>query len=235
MRYSLVSSVIAGCVTSVFADPTISTFPSSLDLSASLNPIKAAYWTGLPHHRRTPFCVSPDGTKAFLAYLDSTGKSVQIQQVDPSTFTAVGSGIVVAGYEASGLVCHNDGFALMATIDASTDTVALDGYASSQAPIVAIIRYTNGVKSWSTPVNGPGINTDTGNTASPDANGDLTYSETAGLYGAYFVVTAYNGDAKGHYGDSIQYVDSKGVRQEITGASSSFGCSHNTGNSYLPS
>jgi hypothetical protein len=42
-------------------------------------------------------------------------------------------------------------------------------------------------------------------------------------------VVAYSGDASGHYGDSIQYVDDSGTRQTITGASSTFGCSHNTG------
>jgi hypothetical protein len=65
--------------------------------------------------------------------------------------------------------------------------------------------------------------------ASPDLNGDLVYSAEAGLYGAYFVVTAYTGSAAGHFGDSIQYVNDAGELQTIAGASSSWGCSHNTG------
>jgi hypothetical protein len=60
-------------------------------------------------------------------------------------------------------------------------------------------------------------------------NGDLVYSESEGLYGAYFVVTDYTGDASGHYGDSIQYVTKAGELDTISGASSSWGCSHNTG------
>ena len=64
---------------------------------------------------------------------------------------------------------------------------------------------------------------------SPDLNGDLVFSETAGLYGAYFVITNYEGDAKGHFGDSIQYIDTSGVLKEIKDASSYWGCSHNTG------
>jgi len=39
---------------------------------------------------------------------------------------------------------------------------------------------------------------------------------------------AYTGDAAGHFGDSIQYVDDTGALQETT-SSSTFGCSHNTG------
>ena len=60
-------------------------------------------------------------------------------------------------------------------------------------------------------------------------NGDLAYSPEADLYGAYFVVTAYSGYAEGHFGDSIQYVNDDGKLQTIAGASSSWGCSHNTG------
>ena len=39
---------------------------------------------------------------------------------------------------------------------------------------------------------------------------------------------AYTGDATGHFGDSIQYVDDTGALQTIS-SSSTFGCSHNTG------
>jgi hypothetical protein len=64
----------------------------------------------------------------------------------------------------------------------------------------------------------------------PDMNGDLVRSEAAQMYGAYFVVTAYSGRAaEGHFGDSIQYVNDAGELQTIAGASSAWGCSHNTG------
>lgn len=43
------------------------------------------------------------------------------------------------------------------------------------------------------------------------------------------VVTAYTTDYSGHFGDLIQYVDTNGTLQVITGGSSDFGCSHNTG------
>ncbi|PQE24278.1 hypothetical protein CJF31_00002522 [Rutstroemia sp. NJR-2017a BVV2] len=215
--------LLASGITSVLSDASISTFANSLTLSASFDPIKPAYWTGLPHHRRTPFSVSPDGKSAYLAYLDTSYAKVYVQQVSVDDFTAVGDAVSVTAYEAAGLVAQNDGFALMATINATSTTDA------NNAPIVAIIRYTNGTETWRTPLNGPGVHASDGLTCSPDANGDLVYSATAGLYAGYFVVEAYSGDASGHYGDSIQYVDDTGALKTISGASSTFGCSHNTG------
>jgi len=153
MRFSLLSSFFLAGASTVLADPSISSFPNSLTLSTSFDPIIAAYWTGLPHHRRTPFAVSPDGKSAFLAYLDSTKKNVVVQQVDTAAFTAVGTAVTIPGYEAAGLVAHNDGFALMATIDASGTT----DLPTDNMPIVALIRYKNGAEAWRTPLNGPGV------------------------------------------------------------------------------
>ncbi|RAL68307.1 hypothetical protein DID88_007037 [Monilinia fructigena] len=224
MRSTLFYSVLASSITSALGDASISTFPNSLNLAANFDPIKAAYWTGLPHHRRTPFSVSPDGKSAYLAYLDSTYAKVHVQQVSLTDFTAIGDAVSVTAYEAAGLVAQNDGFALMATVNATGTDLPTDG-----SPIVSIIRYKNGVKSWETALNGPGVHVSDGLTSSPDANGDLVYSAAAGLYAGYFVVEGYSGDAAGHFGDSIQYVDDTGALKNIAGASSTFGCSHNTG------
>lgn len=76
---------------------------------------------------------------------------------------------------------------------------------------------------------GPGVHESKGLAASVDLNGDLVYSEQAGCYGAYFIVSDYSGDAAGHYGDSIEYVSGNGTLLDIPGASSVWGCSHNTG------
>ena len=43
------------------------------------------------------FQVSPDGTTAYIAYLDSSETDVHVQQVDPSTFAAVGTAVTVTG------------------------------------------------------------------------------------------------------------------------------------------
>jgi hypothetical protein len=156
MRFTLVSSLLALGATNVLCDPSISSYPNTLALTAEFDPIKAAYWTGLPHHRRTPFAVSPDGQSAYLAYLDTTYKNVYVQQVDVDTFEAVGDAYTTVGYEAAGLVAHNDGFALFATINATgTTDLPTDDY-----PIAAVIRVTNGTETWRTPMNGPGIHAD---------------------------------------------------------------------------
>ncbi|OWP05126.1 hypothetical protein B2J93_5644 [Marssonina coronariae] len=224
MHFPLISAVLWAGTHLVLADPSISSFPNSLTLSASFDPIQAAYWTGLPHHRRTPFAVSPDGASAYLAYLDSTKTNVLVQQVETTAFTAVGAPVTIVAYEAAGIVAQNDGFALMATINATGSS----DLPTNNMPIVAVIRYKDGAEAWRTPLNGPGVHAADGLTATPDANGDLVYSPASGLYAAYFVVTAYTGTATGHFGDSVQYVDDAGVLQDID-SSSTFGCSHNTG------
>jgi len=157
MHFTSALCLLLGSGAGVLADPILTSFPNSFTLSSSFDPIKEAYWTGLPHHRRTPFAVSPDGNSAYLAYLDATYASVIVQQVDLTTFKAVGTAYKTTGYEAAGLVAHNDGFALMATIHAtgSTNLPPTGDY------VTAIIRVTNGVESWRTPVNGPGVHPNT--------------------------------------------------------------------------
>lgn len=208
-------------------DSSLETHIGSLALSFSFDPVKAAYWTGLPHHRRTPFAVSPDGTSAYLAYLDASGAGVHIQPVSPTTFAANGTAVTVAaGMEAGGLVAHNDGFALLTNEALASGTADAP---SGSTPVPVVYRFTDGQQTWKTFIGGPDVDTDFGLEASPDINGDLVYSEEAGYYAAYIVVTAYTGDAAGHFGDAIRYLTSTGELQDISGASSDWGCSHNTG------
>ncbi|GLI72235.1 hypothetical protein PoHVEF18_000405 [Penicillium ochrochloron] len=198
-----------------------------LALDSAFNPVKEAYWTGYPHHRRTPFAVSPDGKSAYIAYLDSSETDVHVQGLDPTTFEATGVTVTVSGgKEAGGLVAHNDGFAILVNEAMPSGTTNAP---PSDTPVAVLYRYTDGKQTWKTWLGGPGVHASDGLSASPDMNGDLVYSESEGLYGAYFVVTDYTGDASGHYGDSIQYVTKAGELDTISGASSSWGCSHNTG------
>lgn len=221
MLHSTFTLSLFTAVVAALSESSLKTHVGSLSLSSSFNPIKDAYWTGYPHHRRTPFCVSPDGKSAYLAYLDSSETGVHIQQLDPSTFAAVGDAVTVStGKEAGGLVAHNDGFALLTN-------EAVSGVTD---PVAVLYRYTSGKQSWKTYLGGPDVENSSGHTASPDLNGDLAYSEKAKTYGAYFVVTAYDGSASGHFGDTIQYVSDDGALKKIPGATSDgFGCSHNTG------
>lgn len=205
----------------------------SLALEFPFGPIKAAYWTGYPHHRRTPFAVSPDGGAAYVAYLDASETDVHVQRVNPSTFAADGPAVTVeGGREAGGLVAHDDGqdggFALLTNEALPTGTADAP---PDNTPVPVLYRYnTDGELAWKTYLGGPGVHADFGLAASPDLNGDLVWSPAAGLYGAYFVVTAYTGSAAGHFGDSVQYVEAgTGALRDVPGASSSWGCSHNTG------
>ncbi|KAI6802655.1 hypothetical protein KC363_g985 [Hortaea werneckii] len=77
----------------VAVDPSLKlkTFVDVMDLSSEFDPVKAAYWTNLPHHRRTPFAVSPDGETGYLAYLDSSGKGVHVEHIHPATMTKKGT------------------------------------------------------------------------------------------------------------------------------------------------
>ncbi|KAF2664781.1 hypothetical protein BT63DRAFT_448583 [Microthyrium microscopicum] len=214
---------VAGQLTS----GSLQSYPNALALEYAFNPVIPSYWTNLPHHRRTPFALSPDGKSAFLAYLDQSGRGVHIQQVDTKTFTATGTAVTVAGgKEAGGLVAHNDGFALLTNEAMPSGT---SNPPPGNTPVPVLYRFKDGKQSWKTWLGGPDVHPREGLSMAPDLNGDLAYSEKSGLYGAYFVITNYAGSAKGHFGDSIQYVTNEGKIQTIRGASSSWGCSHNTG------
>ena len=220
--FGLLIPLIAG-----LDESSLTKFTNTLTLEHSFKPVKESYWTGFPHHRRTPFAVSPDGSSAYIAYLDSTETNVYVQKLDPSTFAAAGSAVTVTGAkEAGGLVAHDDGFALLTNEALPSGTTNAP---AGSTPVPVLYRYTNGQQTWKTFLGGPNVHTTDGLSASPDLNGDLAYSESSKMYGAYFVVTDYQGWAAGHFGDSIQYVADDGTLQTIAGASSSWGCSHNTG------
>lgn len=225
----LVLALSAAVSAEGLTDSSMTTYVDSLALTSNFDPVKAAYWTGYPHHRRTPFAVSPDGSTAYLAYLDGSETDVHIQKVDPATFEAQGDTVTVSGAkEAGGLVAHDDGFALLtneAMPSATTNAPA------DSTPVAVLYRFdAAGTQTWKTWLGGPEDDNSFGHMASSDLNGDLVYSNTTGRYAAYFVVTAYDGDASGHFGDSIRYVeDSSGDIVAIDGASSDWGCSHNTG------
>ncbi|KAH7064887.1 hypothetical protein B0J12DRAFT_15394 [Macrophomina phaseolina] len=213
--------------TAALTESNLAKHVDTLALDFEFNTVKEAYWTNIPHHRRTPFAVSPDGKSAYLAYLDSSETDVHIQPVDPSTFAATGTTVTISGAkEAGGLVAHDDGFAVLVNEAMPSGTTNAP---PSNTPVPVLYRYTSGKQTWKTWLGGPGVHEADGLSASPDMNGDLVYSKEAGLYGAYFVVTDYSGDASGHFGDSIEYVKEDGTLTTIDGASSSWGCSHNTG------
>ena len=167
---------------------SLKSYPNVLDLGGnSFGPVKPAYWTSLPHHRRTPFAVSPDGKSAYLAYLDKSETDVHIQSVNPSTFEAVGTPVTVTGAkEAGGLVAKNDGFTLLTNIAMTGVTTDAP---PGNTPVPIMVRYKSGKEAWRTWLGGPSVHAADGLSMAPDLNGDIVWSEAAQLYGAYFVVT----------------------------------------------
>lgn len=226
-HYLFAAAVQLSLTAAQITDSMLSKTVEAMTLKNSFNPIKSSYWTGYPHHRRTPFAVSPDGKTGYLAYLDASETDVHIQSVDPVTFNATGISVTVSGAkEAGGLVAHNDGFALLTNKPLPSGTANAP---PGNTPVPVMYRFdASGNQQWETLLGGPGIDADN-DLASPDLNGDLVFSEKAGYYAAYFVVTSYSGDASGHFGDAIRYVSTTGKLTTISGASSSWGCSHNTG------
>lgn len=205
----------------------LKTYPDVLPLKYEFNPVIPAYWTGLPHHRRTPFAISPDGTTGYIAYLDASGSGVHVEHLDPKTMKAKQPDVTIEGVkEAGGMVAHNRGFALLGNVALPSGTANAP---PDNTPVPAIFRYKNGKQKWKTFLGGPGVQSQDGLSASPDMNGDIVYSPESEMYGAYFVVTDYQGSAAGHFGDAIQYVDFNGTLQVIEGATNNWGCSHNTG------
>jgi len=166
------------------ADPSLelTTFVDVLPLEFEFDAVKASYWTDLPHHRRTPFAVSPDGETGYLAYLDSNGTGVHVQHIHPATMAAKGPTVTIPNvYEAGGLVAHDHGFALLGNEPIAT-TVA--DAPPSNTPVPAIYRYVNGVQQWRTFVAGPGVHpNDMGLSMAPDMNGDIAWSDEAEMYG----------------------------------------------------
>ncbi|RUS26861.1 hypothetical protein BC938DRAFT_484025 [Jimgerdemannia flammicorona] len=189
--------------------------PNSLSLQVPFGYIISGY-NEMPHHRRTPFAVAPNGN-SYVAYLAASGDYVHVQQLDKN-LTAVGTEVKVRGYEASGLVAHNDGFALLTSQNASTP---------NGETVATLVRVKGAAVAWTVPLNGPNFyDKGTGGTSSPVLDGDLAWNGE--YYGAYFIVHGYAGGANGHYGDSIEYVDANGKVFESP-YSNAWGCSHNEG------
>ncbi|RUS15944.1 hypothetical protein BC937DRAFT_91776 [Endogone sp. FLAS-F59071] len=188
-------------------------FPNHLTLGSSFNYIIPGY-NGIAHHRRTPFAVAPNGN-SYVAYLVDDGH-VHVQQLDKN-LKAVGAEVKVSGYEASGLVAHNDGFALLTRQNASTP---------NGETVATLVRVKGTTIAWDVALNGPTHAVTGWGTSSDVLDGDLTWNGQ--YYGAYFIVHGYEGGAQGHYGDSIEYVNANG--QIYTGPySNNWGCSHNEG------
>jgi RNA polymerase sigma factor (sigma-70 family) len=190
------------------ASPSVAAAKGAITTTTISLPVPFAYripgYSGKQHSRRTPFAVAPNGT-AWLAWLAADGNNVHVTPLGKD-FERSGDDIVVPGREASGLIAHDDGFALLTRrADPNGNT-----FGDSAA---YLIRYRAGKQSWTS------LLTD-GSTSTPMLVGDLAWNGK--VYGAYFAVR----DESGHFGDRLTYRSDVG--KPVSGGWT-WGCSHNTG------
>ncbi|KIY51670.1 hypothetical protein FISHEDRAFT_70642 [Fistulina hepatica ATCC 64428] len=152
---------------------TVETFENLFGLSRSFDLIKAAHWTDLPHYRRTPFNVSPNSTTGYLAYFNADLNAIMAQLVDLS---ATDNAVTMTAYEGRHQVILHDPFIMFLT----ELVVYLAG---------GLAAYDGGL---ATPYN---TNTTGTENSLTDNMSIISLFESANVYGAYYGVTAYDGDA----------------------------------------
>ncbi|MGW7408200.1 hypothetical protein ACWGI9_31670 [Streptomyces sp. NPDC054833] len=142
---------------------------------------------------RTATAVAPNGTLR-VAWPASDG--VHVTPLTPAGKRSGADTVVKGAKEVGGLVAHDNGFALLTRVFDSNKW---------KETAAAIVRYTNGTKTWSTKLTG----TASHDTA-PTLDGQL--NRNGSKYGAYVVVHGAGGFADGHYGDKLSYVSPRGAK-----------------------
>ena len=115
--------------------------------------------------------------------------------------------IMPTGQEVSGLVAHDDGFALL-TRDQNPGTPIDQGDGNT---VAFLVRYQNGQVQWKFALTGSESKdaAETFTVYSPFLEGQLVWSDST--YGAYFVVKGGNGDPRsGYWRDALVFRDSFG-------------------------
>ncbi|MGY1498619.1 RICIN domain-containing protein [Streptomyces sp. QTS52] len=166
----------------------------------------------LPEWTRVDTQAAPDGSVR-VAWPASDG--VHVTSLSPALARQGSDTVVPDTEEVSGLVAHDNGFALLTRVPDTNkwgDTAA------------ALIRYKDGSALFSKKLTGTASN-DT----SPVLDGALKWNGSK--YGAYFVVHGAGGFADGHYGDKLAYVDDAGTTKS---GGWDWGCSHNEGIALAP-
>ncbi|MFJ2603466.1 hypothetical protein ACIO13_00525 [Streptomyces sp. NPDC087425] len=198
--------------TAAAADPLGQLTVSQVTLPSAFGYQEAGY-NGAAQWTRVDTQAAPDGSVR-VAWPAADG--VHVTSLSPS-LERQGSDTVVAGTkEVSGLVAHDDGFALLTRVP---DTNKWNETAA------ALIRYKNGSAVFNKKLTG----TASEDTA-PVLDGALKWNGSK--YGAYFVVHGAGGFADGHFGDKLAYVNDAGTTQS---GGWNWGCSHNEGIALAPS
>jgi hypothetical protein len=243
-----VSSLAAGCgrdtIPLISAAP--STCPASLEQRLQVFDIpvtKNIAWQkfgydGFPFDERLALAVHPSGQN-YVAWGEVNASSgtgdvnsssppgVRVTPLD-GNWARRGDDVVLAGgREVSGLVAHDNGFAILMRGD--NPGAAIDIGDSGDSPTVAsLVRYKNGAQAWQSYLTGT-LSKDAAETQtvySPFLEGQLVWNES--FYGAYFVVRGGTTDANPRFWwDTLVYRDSFG--QPTTPLSPTHGCSNNGG------
>jgi hypothetical protein len=191
-----------------------------------------------PVDERVALAVQPDG-QAQIAWTESSPAAatstsaygplgVHVTPLDANLARRADDVFMPTGLEVSGLVAHDDGFALL-TRDTNTG-VAINGDDSNT--IGFLLRYQNGGERWKQELTGSNSEdaAETHTVYSPFLEGQLLWSDSA--YGAYFVVKGGAGDSnQGYWWDLLVFRDSFGRPAPIPLA---HGCANNGGIRLIP-
>jgi hypothetical protein len=170
-----------------------------------------------PVDERVALAVQPDG-QALLAWAEVNAATVaggspqpplgvHVTPLDGSLARRGADTVLATAQEVSGLVAHDDGFALL-TRDANPGT-RLDLGEGEGNNLAFLLRYQGGQVQWRQPLTGSASldAEQTGTLYSPFLEGQLVWNDS--IYGAYFVVRGGQGDpSAGFYRDALVFRDS---------------------------
>ena len=186
-----------------------------------------------PIDERVALAVQPDG-QAQIAWAEvnptkaadgsqQAPLGVHITPLDANFARSAADIVLPTCQEVSGLVAHDDGFALL-TRDDNPGTKIDNGDGNT---VAFLLRYQNGQPQWKVPLTGSESldAAETHTVYSPFLEGQLVWSGSA--YGAYFVVEGGEGDPqKGYWRDALVFRDPFGFMAPWTVA---HGCENNGG------
>ena len=191
-------------------------------------------YDNFPADERVALAVQPNGQGAQIAWTEvNIAKKSDGSQSDPrgvhitpldSNLARRGSDVTMpTGLEVSGLVAHDDGFALLTRDQNPGDPIDLGDVAT----VAFLVRYQNGDEKWKKPLTGSESEDadETFTVYSPFLEGQLVWNGTN--YGAYFVVEGGLGDPKeGFWRDALVFRD---VFGRLAPWTVTHGCDNNGG------
>ncbi len=198
-------------------------------------------YDGFPFDERVALAVQPTG-EGYIAWgevnpkaaTDPTAPSplgVHVTPVD-ANFARAGADVILPdGLEVSGLVAHDNGFAVLVRVLDPGQAIAF-GDTGDFPTIASLVRYKNGQQAWQAYLTGS-LSQDAAETQtvySPFLEGQLVWSDST--YGAYFVVRGGTTDGNpAFWRDALVFRDSFGQPAPL---SVTHGCSNNGGVRLIP-